>query len=250
MTRLWAISDLHLEAIPYPEKFCPRRPEFDVLVAAGDIWEGDCLRSFRFLRSLAGEKPVVFVLGNHEHCNGEVEENLALARMLAADSGVTLLEGDAETIAGCQFVGTTLWTDYRLGGGTDPQAETAEQIDVRHSGGTHLITIGDARRLHEHARARLKALLSGAPKPLVVVTHHAPLRECLPEAIRGTWAAGNSASDLSDLVDRCGASAWIHGHIHHSVDTVRPNGTRIICNPAGPLFSNESFDESLVVTIR
>jgi hypothetical protein len=38
MTRLWVLSDL-LEAVRYPEAFQPMRLDFDVLVAAGDIWE-------------------------------------------------------------------------------------------------------------------------------------------------------------------------------------------------------------------
>jgi hypothetical protein len=37
MTRLWVLSDLHLEAVRYPEAFQPVRPAFDVLVAAGTI---------------------------------------------------------------------------------------------------------------------------------------------------------------------------------------------------------------------
>lgn len=46
MTKLWILSDLHLETLPYPENFRPAPPAFDVLVAAGDIQEGDPGRGF------------------------------------------------------------------------------------------------------------------------------------------------------------------------------------------------------------
>lgn len=250
MPRLWILSDLHLETVPYPEAFKPAQTGFDVLVAAGDIWQADTLRAFRFLRALAGPKPIVFVMGNHDHWNGEIDENLAMARLLAAETGVTFLESDSAAVAGCRFVGSTLWTDYSLGGGPDPQAETAEQIDVKHLGGTHLITVADARRLHACARAKLRTLMSApGSEPMVIVTHHAPLPDCVPKRDRGTWAAGNSASDVSELADSGRARLWIHGHIHQSVDMRRPNGTRVICNPAGPLFSNGSFDEGLIISV-
>lgn len=70
MPRLWILSDLHLEAMPYPERFQPAPRPFDVLVAAGDVWEGSVERVLDALARLAAGKPVVFVLGNHEHWNG------------------------------------------------------------------------------------------------------------------------------------------------------------------------------------
>ncbi len=37
LARLWILSDLHLETLPYPENFRPDPPAFDVLVATGDV---------------------------------------------------------------------------------------------------------------------------------------------------------------------------------------------------------------------
>ena len=41
MVRLWVLSDLHLETALFPDAYDPPRPAFDVLVAAGDIWDHD-----------------------------------------------------------------------------------------------------------------------------------------------------------------------------------------------------------------
>jgi Icc-related predicted phosphoesterase len=252
LTKLWVMSDLHLEAIPYPEAFQPQTPAFDVLVAAGDIWQGDCLRAFRFLRRLAGDKPVVFVMGNHEHWNGVLDENLDLAKVLAREYQITMLEGEAVAIAGCTFIGATLWADHTLSlAGASPAAETGEHIDISHEGGAHLITVGDAVSLHHLAKAQLERLVEEADRsqPLVVVTHHAPHPDCLSADLRNTWSAGNSASDLSHIMATDHIALWVHGHLHHSVNIKRGKNTRILCNPAGPRFSNVSFDEALIVTV-
>lgn len=251
MPRLWIFSDLHLETIPYPEAFDPPRPEFDILVAAGDIWEGKPDAAFRFLNRLAGDKPIVFVMGNHEYWNGEIGPRLAYAQRQADKYGIALLEGESELISGCYFVGTTLWSDYSLGGAPVDDCETGERVDVEHAGGRRMITPADSRRLHQCARGTLEDLLSERVRyPVVVVTHHAPHPDSLPAGARGSWMAGNSASDLSDLTDAGNVSLWVHGHIHESVDMTRPGGTRIVCNPAGTMFGNASFDEGLVIEVE
>ncbi len=54
-TRLWILSDLHLEAVPHPEAFRPIRPAFDVLVVAGDVWEGDSRRALETVAGLVSQ---------------------------------------------------------------------------------------------------------------------------------------------------------------------------------------------------
>jgi Icc-related predicted phosphoesterase len=83
-------------------------------------------------------------------------------------------------------------------------------------------------------------------QPRVVVTHHAPHPLCLPAAHRSGWPAGNAASDLSALTDSGRIALWVHSHVHRSIDLVRPGGTRIVCNPAGPGCANGEFRDDLV----
>lgn len=75
-----------------------------MLVAAGDIWEGDSERAMRVVARLPAGKPAVFVMGNHEHWNGELLEGLAAAKHQAERLGVTLLDGNAMELAGHAFV--------------------------------------------------------------------------------------------------------------------------------------------------
>lgn len=248
--RLWVLSDLHLETIPFPDRFAPPRPDFDVLVAAGDMFEGDPPRAMRTVRRLAGDSEAVFVMGNHEHWCGEVDGNVEVARAAASAEGVRLLDRDEARIGGVRFLGCTLWSDFRLGGDLDPSTPTGEQVEAEHDGGSHLITIGDTRRLHARDLAWLESRL-GEPVggTTVVVTHHAPSPHCLPPKALGNWWAGISASDLTRLTDASAAALWAHGHVHRRVDLLRPGGTRIVCNPAGPGFASPGFDEGFVVEI-
>lgn len=248
--RIWILSDLHLETVPYPGAFKPSPPDFDVLVCAGDTWSGDVERGFAFLRALAGRKPIVAVLGNHEHWRCAIAETVTRARRAAVAAGIHLLEGDAVDLLGMRFIGATLWTDYHLGGSVDPEQPTGEDIKVPCRGAERPLTVGDARQLHHVSRNRLDELISqNTDLPRVVVTHHAPLPACIASSDHGKWIAGNCASDLSTLTDTGQVQLWIHGHVHHSIDLRLPSGTRISCNPAGTMFSNTRFDERLVLEI-
>ena len=258
MTRLWVLSDLHLEAVPYPQSYRPRRPDFDVLVVAGDVFQGDVRQALRIVASLAAGRPAVFVMGNHEYWNGSVPADLEPARAEALRLGVTLLEGDEVVHCGLRFLGGTLWADGWLGGhSVQPGARTGEPIDVAAGvEGHRLLTNSDAARLHGLLRARLEAQLLGRAdrrdgdgRPVVVVTHHAPHPLCVPEHLWGSWTAGNSASDLSHLTDTGLVDLWIHGHIHRTHSLIRPGGTRIVSNAAGPRASNIDFLDDLVLSV-
>ena len=252
MPRLWVMSDLHLETVPHPEAFRPVRLAFDVLVVAGDLWEGSSARALAIVAGLADGKPAVFVLGNHEPWHRDLAEERAAACRAADRHGVTLLDDDEAECAGVRFVGGTLWADWRAcRQGEGPRRATGEQIYVDRSRGARWITNGDEAALHRETRDVIATALTRPRdgRPMVVVTHHAPHPCCLPPAYRTGWVAGNSASDLSYLTDAGLAELWVHGHVHHSIDLVRPGGTRILCNPAGPGFNNASFQDDLVVEV-
>lgn len=250
-TRLWILSDLHLEAVPHPEAFRPNRPAFDVLIVAGDVWEGEIQRALEAVAALANGKPAVFVMGNHEPWNAELQQARSVARLAAKRLDITLLDDSEAEVEGISFVGGTLWADRDLvGQGGATTQETGEQIQIVEKDSAHLITSGDAAALHARTRAMIEAVVA-RPRagPLVVVTHHAPHPCCLPAGQRTEPPACHAVSDLSHLTDAGIVSLWVHGHLHHSVDHIRPGGTRLVCNPAGLWFSNATFQDDFVVEI-
>lgn len=251
MTRLWILSDLHLEAVPHPDAFRPKRPEFDVLVVAGDVWQGDIDRAMRTVVGLADGKPAVFVLGNHEFWNHQVDRQRQSARRAADRHGVLLLDDTSHDLAGLRFVGGTLWGDGQLAGRhATPDLPTGERIMAGEGKAAHPITNKDQSALHRITRSVTEvATAVPDPRPLVVVTHHAPHPSCLPVAHRTGWVAGHSASDLSHLTDSGRIALWVHGHTHETTDQIRPGGTRIVSNAAGPGFTNLAFRDDWVLEL-
>jgi predicted MPP superfamily phosphohydrolase len=107
--RLWIVSDPHMEMRslwPMP----PALPDFDVLVVAGDVWNGEIERSIAMVAALAAGKPAVFVGGNHEWWHRSIEETLKRGYAAAREYGVYWLEIDTCEIGGVRFAGATLWT--------------------------------------------------------------------------------------------------------------------------------------------
>ena len=250
MIRLWVLSDLHLEAVPFPDGYDPIRPEFDVLVAAGDLWRGEPEKAVATLNRLAGSRPAVFVAGNHEAWGMTPDQAQKRLRQATVGTTVHLLDGTEVVLAGIRFTGLTLWADGALAPvPVDPRQITGEGV-LRPSG-EGFITHGDEAALHHVHRARLEQCLSETSSglPVVVVTHHAPLAACLPESLRRQSGAGLFASDLSGLMQRFRIAVWIHGHIHTRQEHRHASGTRVLANPAGPLFSVPGFDDALVVEI-
>ncbi|MFZ4685427.1 MAG: metallophosphoesterase [Hyphomonadaceae bacterium] len=113
--RLWILSDLHIESCRW--KLPDPRPEYDVLIAAGDIFT-PASSGVDWLSRRARGKPVIYVPGNHEwyspnHLNNVAQET-ERAELLAAERGIHWLNEGAVMIDGVRFLGATLWTDYRL----------------------------------------------------------------------------------------------------------------------------------------
>lgn len=105
LPHLHVLSDVHLETGAYA---LPAELEFDILIAAGDI--GPVEVAVPWLASIG--KPVVYVLGNHEHWETEFGDAVKLARALAKGTSVHVLERDSVVLQGVRFLGATLWPDF------------------------------------------------------------------------------------------------------------------------------------------
>ncbi|HKO68156.1 MAG TPA: metallophosphoesterase, partial [Burkholderiaceae bacterium] len=104
--KLNVLSDLHLsvDGLPHP------RNDADVVVLAGDIARPR--ESAEWARKF--DKPVLYVLGNHEFYGGSIEATADELKRLCAGSNVHVLDDDEVEIDGVRFLGSTLWTDFGL----------------------------------------------------------------------------------------------------------------------------------------
>lgn len=243
--RIRVLSDLHIDFGGGPQ---PADCGEDVVVLAGDICEG--VAGLEWAVTAFPRTPIVFVPGNHEYYEAEMDPLLAQLREAAerlAPGRLRVLDREGVVIDGVRFLGATLWTDYRLFGGTDADAERAmayshsRLLDYRRilvpdgagdgDAGVRFLTPADTVALHRPARQFITlALASGDPRATVVVTHHGPHPRSVAPLFADDLTSAGFISDLGRLMGR--AAVWIHGHTHVSFDyTV--NGTRVVCNPRG-----------------
>ena len=84
----------------------------DVVILAGDVNIGT--KGIEWIKSAIPNKPVIYVLGNHEYYKGSYPKTLNKILALASDSNVHVLENRSIIIDNVRFHGATLWTDFSL----------------------------------------------------------------------------------------------------------------------------------------
>jgi Icc-related predicted phosphoesterase len=251
--RVLLYSDLHTEFAD----FHPPKVDADVVVLAGDIGLGTkavewAKRSF--------ELPTLLVAGNHEFYGGAIPRTLDEMQEAAAGSQVHVLERDDIVLGGVRFLGTTLWTDYRLLG-EDKLFASANEARERMNDYKKIrrspplskqfskLRPEDTRKLFFTARNWLDERITASQEPCVVITHHAPSMESVPEQYREHLLSPAFASNLDAFIEGSGALAWMHGHTHHCVDYVR-GSTRVVSNQRGyPDEPVEGWDPSFIVEL-
>jgi hypothetical protein len=265
------MSDLHLEVQPHIR---PKpAPGADLLVLAGDVGsyqsgsrlEGDDFGLERFAPAAGWPTPVLYVPGNHEYDNLDVDAAHERLRATCQRLGITWLEREVLVIGGVRFVGTTLWADFdalvtdsdRLAGPGKvlkrrEKAFRAANFYLQKTGATRYGRPWLAEGWREQGLACIEWLREVLAQPFegstVVVTHFAPtLRSADPRygLVPGTAGFCNS---LDDLLPR--AQLWIHGHLHSQQDYVA-QGCRVVANTLGYAAKGEQegFREQLVVRL-
>lgn len=172
----------------------------DVVLLAGDLTNLGLLEEGEVLLEALGAlgRPVVAVLGNHDHESGRAEELAALLRQ----GGVVLLDGTAWELDGVGFAGVK-----GFGGGFFPhrlsafgEAEIKAFVDV---------AVGQAAAL-DRALAGLEA------RRRVVILHYSPIAATLAGEPPEIYPfLGDSL--LEEVIDRHGADVVVHGHAHEGI---------------------------------
>ena len=237
LPRILLLSDLHLEMHDY----VPQAEGYDLVVLAGDIHTRE--RGVKWARQYFGDKPVLYVRGNHEGYGTHWEKNLIKMRAAAEGSNIIVMEKDVVVIAGVRFLGATGWSTFELwpdphvamaaaGEGRDRYSPGAKDYQHIRTGGYRRILPIDTATWAAKTRAWLAAALAQPfDGPTVVITHHPPTAKSLQWGVREPLDA-TDANPWDDLVDMPGVVLWMHGHTHHPVD-YRLGKTRMFSNPRG-----------------
>lgn len=267
--KLRPMSDLHLNFSKY-EVPVGKADADTVLLLAGDVCEVDQGKAqYReFFEDVTDRfKMVLYVFGNHEY--------YGTSYLRAYDKFMTqcghldrlkVLDMDTVDLDGVRFIGCTLWTDIDKG---NPMSVYDAKC---HMNDYNLIRVGNyaepyKRRLEpadtmkDHMVMKnwvfeqtIQARLDGF-KP-VVMTHHHPSFESVPEKFKHNMLNGCYCSDLVDDVFENGPDLWVAGHIHEKRDYMI-NKTRLVCNPrgyhtkkqSGNWDEDTSFDENFEVEV-
>jgi predicted phosphodiesterase len=249
--RLQVLSDLHLERAPFAGDVV----DSDAIILAGDIARGT--RGVEWARQWAGDRPVLYVAGNHEFYGHAVPELIGELRRAAAGSPVRVLEHDEVVLDGTRFLGCTLWSDFDYDG-RERRAHAMRVCERVVNDFAHIefgpagrtLAACDARTFHLSSRRWLEERLARRHDgPTVIITHHAPLIRTRPRAPLLRAIAGAFASDLSELMGGEKVALWIYGHTHQVAD-LELRGTRVISNPRGyPHQPVAGFDPACVVAL-
>lgn len=248
--KLHILSDLHLEFATFE----PPATDADVIVLAGDI--GKKANGIIWAREAFPSKEIVYVPGNHEFYGTQRLETLELMRIAAHECKVHLLDNAGVVIDGVRFLGSTLWTDFKLFG---EDSKSAAMYEAQASlSDFSLIYDGrfgfsPARSVELHYKS-LDWLSAKLDEPFagktVIVSHHLPSAQSVVERFKDELIAACFASELDYLFGKM--DLWIHGHTHDNLD-YEANGTRVLCNPRGYVTrrgkENFDFNPKLVIEI-
>lgn len=280
--KLHILSDIHLEFGKWPRHVDINAIDADVTILAGDIGVG--LEGFQWALSI--ERPVIYVMGNHEFYGQRPMNDLwRKAREKVEGSHVHLLENEALILDDpshpgerVRFLGATLWTDFAILGADEVENSMASAartmtdysvicvtrrgkslVEYGMSSGRQGDRLTPRKTLswHHDSRDFLEQELRRSADDLdfldswtktVAVTHHAPSAKSLTYQQATGRLDAAYASDLEHLVGQ--ADLWIHGHTHVPAD-YRVGAGRVVSNPRG--YVGEAvvldFDPSFVVEV-
>lgn len=106
--KLHILSDLHTEFADFE----PPETDAETIILAGDIGVG--VEGVRWAVHHYPVRPVIYVPGNHEFYGHDI--GLTTELQAAAPDNITVLSNDAVVLDGVRFLGSTLWTDFKLYG--------------------------------------------------------------------------------------------------------------------------------------
>lgn len=217
LDRIQFISDTHLEHEDRPihlEKVA------DTIALLGDIGWINEESYWNFITKCSNQYKRVFILmGNHEYYNQvlqDVDKIIETQIKKRKLTNILYFHNRLLEFANVFVWGGTLWTkpSYAVYTTMNDAYYINEIVNNRH----RKLSISKVYRMYNNAVKSIEEAIHTAKstgKPLVVMTHHAPLLE-MNGQFQGTSRVTGYASDLSHLF-QCPISAWICGHTHQNI---------------------------------
>lgn len=235
--KIHILSDLHVEFYDDPKVLCekvnnlyPKVAHDDILIIAGDLGVAGTSKKlndeYKFILKFLGKKwdNVFYVAGNHEYYDRKKTETIddiaAAIEAYCVECNIIFLHNDIFETSGYVFVGTTLWTNV--------SEEAYENMNDKLQA---ILSRDEVLKIHKKSVKWLDSTLTKLQKlkdknsydledkPVIVITHHLPLKEVVHKKFLGEeYSITNSGyyTDLTDLVTKHKdlIKHWYHGHMH------------------------------------
>ncbi|RNA62001.1 phosphoesterase [Chryseobacterium nematophagum] len=247
--KIQVISDLHQE-FGYVDLLFDHA---DLIIFAGDIHLGT--KGIEWMKAKIPNKPIIYVLGNHEYYKGAYPKTLYKIKEAAQNSSITVLENDYIDIENIRFNGATLWTDFSIFGsplqyGMICQPQMNDYRMIRRDPSYSKLRTIDTFTIHQFSKLWLQeSLESSRGMKNIIVTHHAPSILSVPEIYKKDPMTSAYASNLEDLILKYQPLYWIHGHIHTPC-RYKIGKSEIICNPHGYIDEKyNGFEKELIIEV-
>lgn len=165
---------------------------------------------------------------------------------------VHYLNNNEINIDGINFVGSTLWTDFKLSGYIEHKLEAyANAIsDFK------VIRIGDklftpkyCNDLHTTSCMSISGRLrNNKDGRNVVITHFMPSQEVISPYWTGNALNPYFCNDMDYMINEFQPELWVYGHTHDKGDKLHSNGkTRMVANPRGyPREKKDNFKWKII----
>lgn len=245
--KIQIVSDLHQEFGFNEISF----DEADVVIFAGDTNLGT--KGIDWIKSKIKNKPVIYILGNHEYYKGSYPKTLNKIKDSAKDSNIFVLENESVDIDGVRFHGTTLWTDFSIFGnpvkyGMICQQEMNDYKLIRRDPSYSKMRSMDIFKIFQLSKLWLEeSLQNSTASKNIVITHHAPSIKSVPDQYKNDPVTSAYASNLEEFIMTYQPLYWIHGHIH-TPSNYFIGKTNVICNPHGYIDEKyNGFDKNLIL---
>lgn len=236
------ISDLHFEFSQNVDfiNSSPLKAVGEVLVLAGDTGylNDEKLPKMKFWEWTSSNfKHVLLVPGNHEFYNYAdiLSEGDSWCRMIKPNVGY--YQNQVIRINDIDFILSTLWTDIPLSIHKNLRRRMNDFRYILYGGRT--FNTDDCIVEHKKCFSFIKqSVAESTAKHIVVVTHHLPTMEIVPQNLIWDNLDCGYATELSDFIKKSHIDIWIHGHSHSCSDTIIGN-THIVSNQVGYTFYNQ-----------
>lgn len=236
-------SDIHLEFGYLPIE---NTHGADVLLLAGDVCvangfsreqDKDSYHSF-FKQCSDQFKDVVYIMGNHEHYNGDFCTSYQILKTeLDKYPNIHFLEKEFRIIKGVMFIGATLWSDFNRQNPNSMFTAERRMNDyrvIKNSLKSRRLLALDVLFEHQQTLEKINDFYNAHDLPIVMVGHHAPsLKSVKPMYEYDYDINGAYRSDLEEFImAKPRIKLWVHGHTHSEFDYM-VGETRVVANPRG-----------------